>query len=252
MDKNKSFYLTLVVVFCVVLSGFGGYFIGTHFGEKDKVVENNNVNENNEDSPIGDLNYYVLTGLYSYLFSGNNDFEEYLNSLTNSQKLYIAGIFDEKNKTFSDLKANLVKYFGSDLNVKAEDYYVEGIDEALLKYDKSSDKFISQEVNTDSITDLGLDFIYNYKYEGTTVKNNEEITITFYGLYAYQDEIGPTTISNNSNIERLLNYEDESNNESDEEYLEAAFNNNKDDFLKFSYTYKKVNDKYVLVDFKQA
>ena len=53
MDKNKSFYLTLVVVFCVVLSGLGGYFIGTHFGEKDKVVENNNVNENNEDSPIG-------------------------------------------------------------------------------------------------------------------------------------------------------------------------------------------------------
>ena len=38
-DKNKSFYLTLVVVFCVVLSGLGGYFIGTHFGENNKVVE---------------------------------------------------------------------------------------------------------------------------------------------------------------------------------------------------------------------
>ena len=38
----------------------------------------------------------------------------------------------------------------------------------------------------------------------------------------------------------------------DEEYLEKAFSNNKDDFFKFSYIYKKINDKYVLVDFKQA
>ena len=37
-----------------------------------------------------------------------------------------------------------------------------------------------------------------------------------------------------------------------EEYLEKAFSNNKDDFFKFSYIYKKINDKYVLVDFKQA
>ena len=91
----------------------------------------------------------------------------------------------------------------------------------------------------------------NYKLKDKNIEN-DELVITYYGLYAYQDEIGPTTLSNDKNIERILNYEEESNGMTDEEYLEKAFSNNKDDFFKFSYIYKKINDKYVLVDFKQA
>ena len=71
MDKNKSFYLTLVVVFCVVLSGLGGYFIGTHFGEKETIKNEVKKDEekkkeeiNANDIKVADLSNYVYTALY--------------------------------------------------------------------------------------------------------------------------------------------------------------------------------------------
>ena len=37
MDKHKSMFFTLMVIFCIVLSGIGGFFLGTKFGEKNQV-----------------------------------------------------------------------------------------------------------------------------------------------------------------------------------------------------------------------
>lgn len=39
MDKNKSMFFTLMVVFCVALAGIGGFFLGMKFRENNKVVE---------------------------------------------------------------------------------------------------------------------------------------------------------------------------------------------------------------------
>ena len=268
MDKNKSFYLTLVVVFCVVLSGLGGYFIGTHFGEKETIKnevkkdeEKKNEEINANDIKVADLSNYVYTALYSYLKSGEKSLNSYLNNLSNDQKLYVAGLLnfedeDNKynNKKYSDLKNKLIDVFGTDLNLQAKDYYTLADDkEPLFIYNKETDEFVYNEntIGTDVLVDFDLGYIYNYKLKDKNIEN-DELVITYYGLYAYQDEIGPTTLSNDKNIERILNYEEESNGMTDEEYLEKAFSNNKDDFFKFSYIYKKINDKDVLVDFKQA
>ena len=124
MDKNKSFYLTLVVVFCVVLSGLGGYFIGTHFSEKETVKNEVKKDEekkkeeiNANDIKVADLSNYVYTALYSYLKSGEKSLNSYLNNLSNDQKLYVAGLLnfedeDNKynNKKYSDLKNKLIEY----------------------------------------------------------------------------------------------------------------------------------------------
>ena len=87
MEKNKSFYLTLVVVFCVVLSGLGGYFIGTHFGEKEtiknEVKKDEEINASN--IKVADLSSYVYTALYSYLKSDEKSLTNYLNNLSNDQ-----------------------------------------------------------------------------------------------------------------------------------------------------------------------
>lgn len=46
MDKHKSMFFTLMVIFCIVLSGIGGFFLGTKFGEKNQVkVEEKNPSE---------------------------------------------------------------------------------------------------------------------------------------------------------------------------------------------------------------
>ena len=140
------------------------------------------------------------------------------------------------------------------MGVLPEDYYafVEN-EEPLYKYDKETDEYIYNEESpgTDAITDLDSGYIYNYILDKKESKE-DLIILTYYGLYAYQDEIGPTTITNQKNIERLLNYEETFDGISDQEYLQNAFKKNKEDFLKWSYTFKKVNDNYVLVDFKQA
>ena len=43
MDKHKSMFFTIMIIFCIVLSGIGGFFLGTKFGEKNqaKVAEKN-------------------------------------------------------------------------------------------------------------------------------------------------------------------------------------------------------------------
>ena len=267
MDKNKSLYVTLVVVFCVILSGVSGFFLGTNFVKDNNTpIKNNETKENNEEKEptninIEDYKQYTLQILYNFIQSKNNDLNNYLTNLNNNQKLYAAGLLyfeneDEKfkNQKFEDLKENLVNIYGTDLNVLPNDYYMLPTDEEpLFKYNKDTDEYIYNEntPGTDIITDLSNGYIYNYKLESTEEKDNI-LTITYYGLYALQDEIGPTTVTNANNISRLINYESEFDGMSDEEYFKQAFLNNKDDFFKFTYSYKKVDNKYILIDFKQA
>lgn len=47
MNKNKSMFFTAVVMFCVTLSGFGGFFLGAEFGKNEQVIIENNQNEVN-------------------------------------------------------------------------------------------------------------------------------------------------------------------------------------------------------------
>lgn len=258
MDKNKSFYLTLVVIFCVILAGLGGYFIGTHFGNENttkseaKSVEETKENEklNSSDIEVADLSYYVYTALYDYLKSNKNNLNDYLNNLSNSQKLYVAGlinVLDEEDKYSSkkyvDLKNNLIDIFGTDLNLQTTDYYDYYGDEPLFVYNKETDEFVYSEPESGRCLVVFPEsgYIYNYKLKDKKIEN-DQLVITYYGLYARPDEAGPTILSNDKNIEVMLNY--------DEEYLETTFNNNKEDFLIFTYIYKSVNGKYVLVDFK--
>lgn len=256
MDKNKSLYISLVVLFCVVITSISAFFLGLQFS-KQKLVDNSTKNES-KITNVESYNIPTLSILYNYLKSDYNNLEDYLKNLTNSEKLYVAWLFDSSdeanNNKFSLLKENLIKTFGSDLGVLPEDYYAFAEnEEPLYKYDKETDEYIYNEESpgTDAITDLDSGYIYNYILDKKESKE-DLIILTYYGLYAYQDEIGPTTITNQKNIERLLNYEETFDGISDQEYLQNAFKKNKEDFLKWSYTFKKVNDNYVLVDFKQA
>ena len=267
MEKNKSLYVTLVVVFCVILSGLSVFFLGTNFvnNHKTPIKNNENKNNNEENKPtkinVEDYKQYTFEILYNFIQSKNGDLNNYLTNLNNNQKLYAAGLLyfeneDEKfkNQKFEDLKENLVNIYGTDLNVLPNDYYILPTDEEpLFKYNKETDEYIYNEntPGTDIITDLSNGYIYNYKLESTEEKDNI-LTITYYGLYALQDEIGPTTVTNANNISRLINYDSEFDKMSDEEYFKQAFANNKDDFFKFTYSYKKVDNKYILIDFKQA
>lgn len=43
MEKNKLFYITIVLVVCLVLTGFGAFYLGFKFGEKENDVDNKEV-----------------------------------------------------------------------------------------------------------------------------------------------------------------------------------------------------------------
>ncbi len=266
MDKNQSLYMTLVVVFCVVLAGGGCFYLGTKMSaEKQEKCSDNIVdvkdNTKKEEMVFEVLEYpYTVNNiLYNYLKSNSKSLDDYLNNLSNNNKLYLAGIIaynadsDFENESLNKLKQNLIKYFGSDLNLKGEDFYIASSEIPLYKYDENKGSFYYNEDIPGGCINIDIDTteIYNYKLD--TIENKDDsIILTYYGLYAMPDEIGPTTVTNNKNIERVLNYDQDTDGLTDEYYLSEAFDKNKNDFFKFIYTYKLVDGKYVLVDFKQA
>lgn len=83
MDKNKSLYISLVVLFCVVITGISAFFLGLQFS-KQKLVDNSTKNES-KITNVESYNIPTLSILYNYLKSDYNNLEEYLKKLTNSE-----------------------------------------------------------------------------------------------------------------------------------------------------------------------
>lgn len=264
MNRGKSILGILIVILLVVLTCGGSYYLGTKMNNtkstNEKIVESEDNKEKTEtEFEVPEYPNAINNILYNYLKSNVKSFDNYLNDLSNYHKLYLAGIigYDNdsnlNNKNLDDLKKNLVKCFGSDLNIKGEDFYTGVSDEIpLFKYDESKEKFVYNEEVPGGCLSIDIDSteIYNFKLD-TIKTENGSVILTYYGLYAMPDEIAPTTVTNNKNIERVLNYDQEEDGLTDEYYLNEAFKKNKNDFFKFVYTYKLVNGKYVLVDFKQ-
>lgn len=265
MDKNKSFYFTLVVIFCVILSGLGGYFIGTHFSEKETVkneVKKDEEKKNENLEVLKDKTIDTLTSitLYNYIKSKSESLTSYLNSLSDSQKLCLAGLSFDKKATLKSLKNKLINTFGTDLDIEGKDYYLFSDDEMpMYFYDEETGTFNYNDnyPGTDVVTNLGSTGIYNYKLIDIRQEKDKYI-VEYYGLYETNFfDLGPTWLENGKNIDRVNadNAKDYGYDDDDltlNEYLDKAFSNNKDDFFKFSYIYKKINNNYVLVDFKQA
>lgn len=269
MDKNKSLYMTLVVVFCVLFAGVGGYFLGTYFGDRTttknevKKVEEETSNKTDDDTSykaeLEKKKDDTLTNIvvYNFFKSGNKSFTDYLTNLDNNRKLEMASLDDKS--TLKELKENLIKTYGWDLNLVGADYYLTNEDEIPnYFYDKETETFNYNYdfPGTDMTTNIGDTGIYNYKLKDIS-KDADKYIVKYYGLYETNFwSLGPTFYTNNKNIDRI-NYDNAKEFEYDDpltvaEYLEKAFNNNKDDFFEFVYTYEKVNGNYVLVDFKQA
>lgn len=269
MEKNKMFYITLVLVVCVVFTGIGCFYLGTKFGENSSNVdkkegidnkESNNDNKKDDTSYIEellsvDISDITKMGLYNYSKSGKSSLKEYFNSLNNSQKLDLAGLALGSENLFKDLKQNLINTYGSDLGVEAKDCYLSGDSVPTFVYNSTSDKFVFNENSggTDIVTNLGDISLYNYRLKNIQ-KNGDNYIVSYYGLYeTNMYGLGPTWLTNNKNIDRA-NVDNAESYGGDgtpiDYYLATAFNNNKSDFLVFEYTFNKKNNNYYIVDFK--
>ena len=63
MEKNKLNYITYLVIFCVILSFVGCFFLGTYFGEKETVTKTEEKNPDEEifkSAKIEDQHYIIL------------------------------------------------------------------------------------------------------------------------------------------------------------------------------------------------
>lgn len=259
MEKNKMFYITLVLVICLVLTGLGAFYLGTEFGKKE--IVNNKDNKKEDTSYVEellnmDINDLTKTGLYNYSESGKSSLEEYFDSLNNSQKLDLAGLSLKNTTSIDDLKQNLIYAFGSDLGIESKDFYLSGDDIPMYFYDTSVNKFIYNDdyPGTDMVTNLGGASLYNYRLKDIE-KDGDDYIVSYYGLYeTNMFALGPTWLTNGKNIDRPnvdnpINYGANDNTPIDY-YLANIFNNNKNDFLIFDYTFNEKNGNYYIVDFK--
>lgn len=264
MDKKKSLYFTLVVVFCVVLSGLGGYFIGESINRKEvlkdteKQVEESDSSEDDTIAANHGKDIYLL--LYNYIKSDKSNLQEYLSGLSNMEKMYVGGFHGaDYSITFSQIKLNLINTFGSDLQITND------IDNRF-KYDVNFDSYYydseSQYIRY-ADTSFELKDIYNYKLIETKYDDNTEV-ISYYGLYNDCYDVGPCTYTGKNGLKIFLLRDD---NESFDEYnkrikqaFDNAFKEHKEDFYRFDYYYNQSNvgefdhtgGRYILVDFKQA
>ena len=269
MEKNKMFYITLVLVVCVVFTGIGCFYLGTKFGENSSNVDkkegfdnkgSNNDNKKDNTSYIEellsvDISDITKMGLYNYSKSGKSSLKEYFNSLNNSQKLDLAGLALGSEDLFKNLEQNLINTYGSNLGLEAKDFYYTGINVPMYIYDSASGKYIDNEdaPGIEFATNLGDISLYNYRLKNIK-KDGDNYIVSYYGLYeTNMYQLGPTWLKNNKNIDRANVDNAESyggDGTSIDYYLATAFNNNKSDFLVFEYIFNKKNNNYYIVDFK--
>lgn len=198
---------------------------------------------------------YLYKALYQYTNS-TKSFNDYFNNLDNNDKLLVGGIIldlsESKYASFDNIKEKLNYIFSTDLNVEAKDYYPFKEEEVpFLKYnDKTNSYDYNEEYPSSSFaTSLGNTEIYNYQLKEIKYKKDKAF-VTYYGLYKVSDSFF-YKLTNNSNIERVLEAEDIMDyKDTDEEYLSNLFKSNKDDLLVFEYEFTLKNDKYYLTDFK--
>lgn len=246
MDKNKTLFITLVVIFCVILAGGACFSLGTKMNKSSCEIEKEDkISEKEEDIKefsIPEKDSDLNTVLYNYINSNNKNLEEYLKNMSNGHKVFLGGV-----GTLTEIKQNLIKLFGSDLNVVGEDFNTSS--GLHYKYDSNTESFsLVNEFGTD-VNELGSVAVYNYKLDSLK-QTKENVVLTYYGLYLDSSALGNDLLTNNKNINRY-SHDFEEDGISDEIYFENIFHKNKNNFFKFVYTYKLVDGKYVLVDFKQ-
>ena len=68
-------------------------------------------------------------------------------------------------------------------------------------YNKDTNEYVYNEntIGTDVLTDFQNAYVYNFKL-ASEEKIDDNYVITYYGLFAFQNEIGPTSATNLTNI----------------------------------------------------
>lgn len=92
--------------------------------------------------------------------------------------------------------------FGSNLGLEKKDYYIlETDEEPLYKYDNTTSKYVYNEIvlSSDLLSELDQKKVYNYKLKDVK-KYGENYIASYYGLY----DVGPSTLSNEENIEIVV------------------------------------------------
>ena len=62
MDKNKSLYISLVVLFCVVITGISAFFLGLQFSKQNSI--NNSTKNESKITNVESYNIPTLSILY--------------------------------------------------------------------------------------------------------------------------------------------------------------------------------------------
>jgi len=234
LNGGKHLYLILVVLFCSLLTLAAGTYLGYYYKNANKSVNKiatKYVTEEDTFDKFSLIDTYSEL-LYDYKESNYGTISEFLKAKDNNYKLAIAGVTD--NVTFSELKNKLETDFGSSFDIEPEDYYVyEGDELPKYLYNSETDTYT---LNNNYIEAVGLTKfkLLNYRLDSIEYLS-DKINVVYYGMY--YDNIFTV---NNSNSYYNLN----------EVSLDDLYVSNKDEFMKFTYTFTKSNDNYILTNLK--
>lgn len=95
MDKNKMNYLAIVLAFCVVIAGLGGFWLGTQFGGKE-IVKQEVKDSNKEEALVIPEDIETIFKMLNYDSKEDINFVDSLSE--NAFLLSIDGFFGDSNE----------------------------------------------------------------------------------------------------------------------------------------------------------
>lgn len=258
----------LIVILVILILGLSGYIV------YDKVINDNNDKDDDKTTPV--VNKYsqqdiekVLEEEVSILYGDSSLLE-----FDDKEKTYVAFMLYKKANSEKDLNTtgftldDIKKYYEdsiySEIGVNYTDVYLDpGFNEVYFHLNNGKYTFEPMAAHgTSSITP-----VYSKVVDYNAVDNVYNISIqyvfTFHGdspmdaklYYTYQDALSNKNAFYTFNIEDYFSeekstYDTDLLNKSMNEYVSNNYDKIKDKIKTYNYTFKVVNDKLKLTDFK--
>ncbi len=185
------------------------------------------------------------TAINYLLQDDKKTYQEYVLSLDNSTKLYLAGVLNQKLITLESLTANLHRKFGFDVKIEGQDVKSLKNNKVLFTYDKSTSTF--NKVNEDETLEykpFKVDGEFLILEADDYVGEPNDFYIRTYGLFIIRDQKGEHFYGKNFEMPEGMSFDEL------KDKLPTIYSDQKEKFEVIDFYLLKGSSGYVLHDIK--
>ena len=204
--------------------------------KKDKLYDSKKVIDNIEPKVSESVINYLLQDKYTkYL--------DYINSLNNETKLYLADLFNNNSITLDSLKFNLKSLFGKDIDIEGKNFYYNG--KLLYEFNSNTVMFTSKiSLGSIDYKPFGINGELMILEYDDPVGTKDEFSITVYSAFLIRNG-NKESIRNKKNT---LAFDKSLSINQIKDNILTYYSDHKEEFDKITYKFIKFNNKNCLTE----